>query len=214
MEEFSHGDLDYWVQATIDEKLVGWATFQREKSDQNAVYMNLLVVHPAYQKKGIGEQLVKSLMNLKMIPNLSEIHLLLRKKNRVGRIFYPKLGFVSDPKYKRDNFVDVSLLEGWTWKNPLLQKKDTTDIKKVDPPTPSITPSLIPEEAPLKQLEDKYVEKSSIEEHFHDQYEKDSSSISPATLLIKHSTICQSNGSEQSVSTRDTLHVNFTNLGS
>ncbi len=122
--EFSRGDLHYWVQATIDGKLVGWATFQREKSDQNAVYMNLLVVHPTYQGRGIGEQLVKALVNLNEIPNLNAIHLLLRKKNQGGRIFYSKLGFTSDPEYQRDdNFVDLNLLEGLTWKNPSLQNK-------------------------------------------------------------------------------------------
>ena len=126
LAEFSQGSLDYWIQATIDEKLVGWATFQREKSDQNAVYMNLLVVHPEYQNRGIGGQLVKSLANLNEIPDLNAIHLLLRKKNQGGRIFYSKLGFNSDPEYQRDdNFVDLNLLEGWTWKNPSLQHKDT-----------------------------------------------------------------------------------------
>lgn len=125
-KEFSNGQLDYWVQATIKDKLVGWATFQREKSNPNAIYMNLLIVDPEHQRKGIGEQLVKALLNLCIIPNLSEIHLLLRKKNRGGREFYSKLGFYSDPEYKReDNFVDMNLLEGLTWKNPSLQNKDT-----------------------------------------------------------------------------------------
>jgi GNAT superfamily N-acetyltransferase len=53
LEEFCRGDLHYWMQATVDEKLVGWATFQREKLNPNEVYMNLLVVHPEYQKKGM-----------------------------------------------------------------------------------------------------------------------------------------------------------------
>lgn len=124
LKEFSHGKLDYWIQATIDGKLVGWATFQREKLDQNAVYMNLLVVDPKYQQMGIGEQLVKALMKLQEIPDLSAIHLLLRKKNRGGMRFYKKLGFISDPEYKRENFVDVNLLSGLTWRNPSLQNKN------------------------------------------------------------------------------------------
>src|SRR5579883_410476 len=129
LEDFSHGNLHYWVQAKIEGKLVGWATFQREKSDVNAVYMNLLVVHPEFQKMGIGEQLVKSLVNLNEIPDLNAIHLLLRKKNRGGRIFYSKLGFYSDPEYQRnDNFVKIDLLEGLTWKNPSLQEKNTASL--------------------------------------------------------------------------------------
>jgi len=122
--DFTNGHLDYWIQATIGGKLVGWATFQREKSDQNAVYMNLLVVHPKFQKMGIGGELVKSLLNLREITALSAIHLLLRKKNKGGRVFYSKLGFAANPEYQRnDNFVDLNLLEGFTWKNLALNNK-------------------------------------------------------------------------------------------
>lgn len=122
LNEFTNGHLHYWVQAKVDEKVVGWATFEREKSDPNAVYMNLLVVHPDYQHKGIGKELVMSLINLHEIENLSAVHLLLRKKNQGGRTFYSKLGFYSDPEYQRDeNFVNLDLLEGLTWKNPDLQ---------------------------------------------------------------------------------------------
>lgn len=125
LEDFSRGEVHYWVQATTDGKVVGWATFQREKSDQNAVYMNLLVVHPDYQNRGIGRQLVNALINLNVIPDLNAIHLLLRKKNKGGRVFYLKLGFTPDPKYQRDdNFVNLDLLEGFTWKKPSLQNKE------------------------------------------------------------------------------------------
>jgi GNAT superfamily N-acetyltransferase len=137
LEDFSRGDLHYWVQATINGKLVGWATFQREKSETNAVYMNLLVVHPEYQKCGIGDQLVKSLVNLRESPDLNAIHLLLRTKNSGGRTFYSKLGFTPDPEYQRDdNFVDRELLEGFTWKKPSLQHinsvcSDATDFRAI-----------------------------------------------------------------------------------
>jgi ribosomal protein S18 acetylase RimI-like enzyme len=119
LNDFIRGDIHYWIQATLDGKLVGWATFQREKLNKNAVYMNLLVVHPNYQKMGIGNQLVQSLINLSAIPNLASIHILLRKKNKGGRIFYNKLGFASDTKYQReDNFINRNLLEAFTWKKP------------------------------------------------------------------------------------------------
>src|SRR3990167_2550656 len=52
--DFSHGELHYWVEARISGKLAGWATFKREESEPNAVYMNLLIVHPGFQQKGIG----------------------------------------------------------------------------------------------------------------------------------------------------------------
>lgn len=122
LKEFIDGNLHYWVQAKIEGNIVGRATFMREKIDQSAVYMNTLVVLPKYQQKGIGKQLVMSLISLQENESLSAIHLLLRKKNQGGRIFYSKLGFCLDPEYHReDNFVNVDLLEGLTWKNPVLE---------------------------------------------------------------------------------------------
>ncbi len=144
--DFARGDLHYWVQATVDGKLVGWATFQREKTDLNSVYMNLLVVHPHYQGKGIGTKLVFSLMNLNVLPDLHAVHLLLRRKNEGGRIFYSKLGFNADSTYHReDNFVDLELLEGWTWRNPALQNKDTlhaVENSSLSTPPPLVEPTL------------------------------------------------------------------------
>ena len=121
-KEFSHGAIDYWVEATINGKLVGWATFQRERSNPNAIYMNLLVVHPEYQGRAVGSNLVYAPSNLRLMPDLSAIHLLLRKKNEGGRVFYSKLGFTVDPHYHRgENFVDLNLLEALTWRRPSLQ---------------------------------------------------------------------------------------------
>lgn len=121
--DFLSGKFDYWVEARIQGKLVGWATFEREKFHESvAVYMNLLVVHPEYQGLSIGSNLVMSLIKLNLIPDLVNIHLLLRRKNSGGRTFYSKLGFESDPSYERsDNFVDLNLLEALTWTNPALQ---------------------------------------------------------------------------------------------
>lgn len=115
-KDFLSGKLDYWIEARIDEKLVGWATFEQEKNRHNAFYMNLLVVHPEYQGLSVGSNLVMSLITLKLIPDLAAIHLLLRIKNTGGRIFYSKLGFLPDPSYSRtDSFVDEALLEPLTW---------------------------------------------------------------------------------------------------
>lgn len=127
--DFSEGRLHYWIQVSVDGKIAGWATFEREPKNPKEVYMNLLVVDPKYQQKGIGGQLVNALINLDEISDLNAVHLLLRKKNQGGRIFYSKLGFNADPEYQRaDNFVDLNLLEGWTWKNPALQHREESAL--------------------------------------------------------------------------------------
>lgn len=118
-QEFTSDHLTYWIQATVDGKVVGWATFESEKRDPYSLYMNLLAVDPAYQRQGIGKQLVMALINLGERKNLNKIHLLLRKKNLAGKAFYASLGFNSDPSYQRpDNFVDITLLTPYTWVNP------------------------------------------------------------------------------------------------
>jgi ribosomal protein S18 acetylase RimI-like enzyme len=104
-----------WLQAKVEGKLVGWVTFCPEYERQNALYMNLLVVDPLMQGQGIGKELVFSLVSMGIFPETQSIHLLLRKKNQGGRIFYGKLGFFFDPSYQRkENFVDLSLLEPWS----------------------------------------------------------------------------------------------------
>ncbi len=128
-QHFSDNKIDYWVQAKIDGELAGWATFMREKSEKNAAYMDLLIVLPEHQKKGIGEHLVMSLIRLGINIDLSAIHLLLRCKNAGGREFYGKLGFHVDPTYHREgNYVDKALLEPLTWKNPALQLEEKIDL--------------------------------------------------------------------------------------
>ncbi|HTM64655.1 MAG TPA: GNAT family N-acetyltransferase [Gammaproteobacteria bacterium] len=123
-KKFADKKFEFWVCAYVNGELAGWATFEREKNYKNEVYMDLLIVSPRYQHKGIGGHLVKSLLNLDAIPELSAVHLLLRKKNQGGKNFYDKLGFYDDQDYQRaDNFVDLNLLTPLTWKNPALINK-------------------------------------------------------------------------------------------
>lgn len=122
IEHFKEGTLHYWVQAKIGSTLVGWATFKREKNEPNAIYMELLVVHREHREKSIGKQLVHSLLNLNIVHDLKAINLCVRKINRGGRDFYLKLGFELNSEYEdENNFVDKTLLEGMTWKNPTLE---------------------------------------------------------------------------------------------
>ncbi len=112
---FKKGEL-YWIQAFDGDELVGWATFQPEAKEDDAIYMNLLVMDPKHQRRGIGEKLVFSIRSEELFPNTKAINLLIRKVNETGRIFYQKIGFV-DFAYPdaQDNFVDMSLLTGLRW---------------------------------------------------------------------------------------------------
>lgn len=130
LEHFLAEKIDYWVEARVQGRLVGWATFVKEKTNNNELYMNLLIVAPDSQGKSIGTQLVNSLMLLGVIPHVDAIHLLLRKKNEGGRVFYSKLGFKPNPEYQRlGNFVDMNLLEAFTWVNPALAHIDAEVVE-------------------------------------------------------------------------------------
>ena len=110
---FQNGSL-IWVQAFIEEKLIGWATFMLEENDH--AYMNLLAVDPCYQNRGIGKHLVFSICSEELFPHIEAINVLLRKVNLQGRLFYERIGFRDAPDYlNKDNFVDNSLLIPIRW---------------------------------------------------------------------------------------------------
>jgi len=109
-----------WVQAKIEECLVGWATFATEPEDADARYMNLLIVDPKFQGLGVGKSLVFSLKNLGIHPNLQRINLFVRKVNQRGYEFYDHLGFTKNLNYQRtDNHVQMKFLEALTWEASL-----------------------------------------------------------------------------------------------
>lgn len=114
LEHFKEGHL-FWVQAFLNDKIVGWATFELEPLEANAAYMNLLIVAPEYQRLGIGKHLTFSICT--EFPNIQAINLLIRKVNKEGYNFYYRLGFF-EFDYQRDNFVDTSLLTGLRWVRP------------------------------------------------------------------------------------------------
>lgn len=113
LEHFKQGHL-FWIQAFLNNKVVGWATFELERLEENAAYMNLLIVAPEHQKLGIGKYLTFSICSEELFPNVQAINLLIRKINIEGYNFYYRLGFF-DFDYHRDNFVDTSLLTGLRW---------------------------------------------------------------------------------------------------
>lgn len=113
LEHFKQGHM-FWVQAFLNDKLVGWSTFELEPLEPNAAYMDLLIVTPEYQGIGIGRYLTFSICSEDLFPNVQAINLLVRKVNAEGFKFYHRLGFF-EFDYQRDNFVDTSLLTGLRW---------------------------------------------------------------------------------------------------
>lgn len=112
---YKNGEL-VWIQAFIHDELVGWATFELE--DNDSAYMNLLIVDPLYQGRGIGKHLVFSICAEDLYPNIQAINVLLRKVNEQGLRFYEKIGFSHCPEYRRqDNYVDISLLIPIRWES-------------------------------------------------------------------------------------------------
>ncbi len=112
LTHFKKGSL-IWLEAFQGDKLVGWATFEVENS--KIAYMNLLVVDPSYQGKGIGKLLTFSILREDLFPSVDEIRVLLRKVNQKGRKFYEKIGFKDFTLERKDHFVDMSLLSGLRW---------------------------------------------------------------------------------------------------
>ena len=113
LAHFEEGHL-FWTQAFLNNKLVGWATFELESQEADAAYMNLLIVDPEYQRMGFGKRLTFSICSEELFSNIQAINLLIRKINLDGYDFYYKIGFF-EYDYHRDNFVDSSLLTGLRW---------------------------------------------------------------------------------------------------
>lgn len=114
-EEFGHfqeGHI-YWVEAYLNDRLAGWATFELEGN--NEAYMNLLTVDPDYQGKGLGRYLTFSICSEEMFPHVEAINLLVRKVNEEGYKFYHKIGFFESDYQRSDNFVGTKLLAGLRW---------------------------------------------------------------------------------------------------
>lgn len=107
---FIEGKL-IWLQAFINDELVGFATYEFESP--TIAYMNLIAVAPEHQMKGIGKHLVFSILSY--YPAVEEITLLIRKVNTQGLLFYTRLGFEKFNSPRDNNFVDMSLLEGLHW---------------------------------------------------------------------------------------------------
>ena len=82
-----------WVQAFLDQQLVGWVSFETQFLEKNSVFVRNLVVSPKFQRRGIGKKLLFSIKTeKKLFPQTQSMYLIARKVNRSGLRFYQKLG--------------------------------------------------------------------------------------------------------------------------
>ena len=108
----------WWVQAFVEDRLVGWVDFE---PNPQGLLMRMLVVDPRCQREGIGQSLVWGLHYMRRVSQSSSISLWLRKKNRGGHSFYSKLGF--HPEVLQGGEEDA-LLEPWRWTSPTEQESE------------------------------------------------------------------------------------------
>ena len=65
------------------------------------VFRLTIIVHPGFHSRGIGNALMKELMNwAKQAPSLRKIELLVRASNERAIRLYAKLGFVEEGRFK------------------------------------------------------------------------------------------------------------------
>lgn len=72
---------------------LGYASFDHSINDplRQTAYLRMLVTEPSYQRKGVGKQLVFSV--LKFWPKVKKIEVSTRRANNQAVSFYRKLGF-------------------------------------------------------------------------------------------------------------------------
>jgi ribosomal protein S18 acetylase RimI-like enzyme len=87
---------DYFMEYVVnsDGSVVGYILFHVEQKDPDhlgEVYVHLLAVHPDYQNKGIGENLMKMAFEYAIKNGIDKVYLKVYKVNILGQKFYPTL---------------------------------------------------------------------------------------------------------------------------
>jgi ribosomal protein S18 acetylase RimI-like enzyme len=105
LEPFMTNNM-FWVRAFIDDKLVGWMSFQFEPNKTNSIYLSTLVVAPEYHNLGIGKIFIRSIVE-HWQPTATEIKLVVRNINNKALGFYRHLGFVKDLESDCENCIGM-----------------------------------------------------------------------------------------------------------
>lgn len=84
--------------ARIERQLAGFAIMQ---FGRDSAHLNLLAVEPDYQRRGIGQALVRWLEESAVVAGTFIIHLEVRAQNKRARQFYRRLGYVEQHRLPR-----------------------------------------------------------------------------------------------------------------
>ena len=84
--------------ARVGDRLVGYGRLERSPFDREEVGVVALTVTAAYRRQGLGEALLRALLNAAAGAGPRQVWLSVRPDNLPAIRLYDKLGFVSDPE--------------------------------------------------------------------------------------------------------------------
>ena len=97
-------DLGEVLLMVIDEKIVGMACAYMNDYITYIGHLQVLLVDEKFQKKGIGRNLAKAVLDLAKEKGMQECVLTIDKENRKAEALYKAIGYVdSNEKHKKDN---------------------------------------------------------------------------------------------------------------
>jgi RimJ/RimL family protein N-acetyltransferase len=97
------GTLGRYIVAEDNQMITGHALLDPMRLEALAhVFRLTIVVHPGFQNRGVGEALMRDLMNwARQAPQLQKIELLVRATNERAIRLYLRLGFVEEGRFRK-----------------------------------------------------------------------------------------------------------------
>jgi RimJ/RimL family protein N-acetyltransferase len=95
--------LGRYIVAEDNQRIIGHALLDPMRLEAIAhVFRLTIVVHPGFHNRGVGETLMRDLMNwAKQASHLQKIELLVRATNERAIRLYSKLGFVEEGRFRK-----------------------------------------------------------------------------------------------------------------
>lgn len=89
--------------AEKNQKIIGHALLDPMRLEATAhVFRLTIVVHPGFQNRGVGEALMRDLMNwARQAPHLQKTELLVRVTNERAIHLYSRMGFIEEGRFRK-----------------------------------------------------------------------------------------------------------------